>query len=135
MIVDKSRSYHFSQTFHIDRITEEEKKENYEGSDSNKNESFCSEAVMASEGSEDEIDENESQQEVSPRLKQKEIRVKLRSYYDAGISKQNSSVKILLSKCQEQFIIILNYSSKNDHFNKKWKWKKIHNYERYWFKN
>ena len=41
---------------------------------------------MVSEGSEDEIDENESQQEVSPRLKQKEIRAKLRSYYDAGIS-------------------------------------------------
>ena len=41
---------------------------------------------MVSEGSEGEIDENESQQEVSPRLKQKEIREKLRSYYDAGIS-------------------------------------------------
>ena len=41
---------------------------------------------MVSEGSEDEINENESQQEVSPRLKQREIREKLRSYYDAGIS-------------------------------------------------
>ena len=41
---------------------------------------------MVGEGSENEIDENESQQEVSPRLKQKEIREKLRSYYDAGIS-------------------------------------------------
>ena len=41
---------------------------------------------MVSEGSEDEINENESHQEVSPRLKQKEIREKLRSYYDAGIS-------------------------------------------------
>ena len=41
---------------------------------------------MVSEDSEDVIDENESQQEVSSRLKQKEIREKLRSYYDAGIS-------------------------------------------------
>ena len=41
---------------------------------------------MVSEGSEDEIDKNESQQEVSPRLMQKKIREKLRSYYDAGIS-------------------------------------------------
>ena len=41
---------------------------------------------MVSEGSEDEINENEGKQEVSPRLKQKEIREKLRSYYDAGIS-------------------------------------------------
>ena len=41
---------------------------------------------MVNEGSEDEIDKNESQQEVSPRLMQKKIREKLRSYYDAGIS-------------------------------------------------
>ena len=41
---------------------------------------------MASEGLENEIDGNESQQEVSQRLKQKEIWEKLRSYYDAGIS-------------------------------------------------
>ena len=38
--------------------------DNYERSDSNKNESFCSEDNMVSEGSKDEIDENESQQEV-----------------------------------------------------------------------
>ena len=41
---------------------------------------------MVSEDSKDEIDVNESQQEVSPKLKQKEIKVKLRSYYDAWIS-------------------------------------------------
>ena len=41
---------------------------------------------MISEGSEDQIDENQSQQEVSPRLKQKEIKEKQRSYYDAGVS-------------------------------------------------
>ena len=40
---------------------------------------------MISEGSDDEINENESQQEVSLRLKQKELRQKLRSYYNAGI--------------------------------------------------
>ena len=39
---------------------------------------------MVGEGSEDEIDENQSQQEVSPRLKQ--IREKQRSFYDAAIS-------------------------------------------------
>ena len=78
MKVDGPRSNHIIQTFHLDHLTEEEKKsDNYEGSDSNKNESFCSE---------DEIHENESQQEVSPRLKQKEIREKQRSYYDAEIS-------------------------------------------------
>ena len=38
-----------------------EKSENYEGSDSNKNKSFWSENDMISEGSEDDIDENESQ--------------------------------------------------------------------------
>ena len=70
MIFGKSRSDHISQTFHIDRIIEEEKKKvNYEGSDSNKNESFCSETAMVSKGLEDVIDENESQQKVSPRLK------------------------------------------------------------------
>ena len=42
--------------------------------------------IWESEGSEDVIDENENQQVVSPRLKQKEYREKLRSYYDAGIS-------------------------------------------------
>ena len=41
---------------------------------------------MVSEGSDDEIDEEQSQQEISPILKQKEIREKQRSYYDAGIS-------------------------------------------------
>ena len=38
--------------------------DNYEGSDSNKNESSCSEDDMVSEGSEDEIDESQSQQEI-----------------------------------------------------------------------
>ena len=65
MKVDQPRSNHISQTFHIDHLTEEEKKsDSYEGSDSNKNESSCSEDDMVSEGSEDEINENESQQEV-----------------------------------------------------------------------
>ena len=65
MKVDQPRSNHISQTFHIDLLTEEDKKsDSYEGSDSNKNESFCSEDDMVSEGSEDEINENESQQEV-----------------------------------------------------------------------
>ena len=41
---------------------------------------------MVSEGSEDEIDRNQSQQEVSPRLMQNETTEKQRSYYDAGIS-------------------------------------------------
>ena len=87
MKVGEPRSNHICQTFHIDHLTEEDKKSvNYEGSDSNKNESICSDDDMVSEGSEDEIDENESQQEVSPRLKQKEIREKLRIFYDAGIS-------------------------------------------------
>ena len=40
---------------------------------------------MVSEGSEDQIDKDQSLQEVSPKLKQKEIREKQRSYYDAGI--------------------------------------------------
>ena len=87
MIVDESRSNHISQAFHIDHLTEDEKiSDIYEGSHSNKNESFGSQDDVVSEGSEDEIDENESQQEVSPRLRQKEIREKLRGYYDAGIS-------------------------------------------------
>ena len=43
---------------------------------------------MVSDGSEDEIDENQSQHKVSPRLKQKEITEKQRSYYDAGISSE-----------------------------------------------
>ena len=47
--------------------------DNYQGSDSYKNEFLSSEDDMISEGSEDHINENESQQEVSPRLKQKEI--------------------------------------------------------------
>ena len=41
---------------------------------------------MISEGSDDEIDENWSEQEVSSRLKHKEFREKLRNYYDVGIS-------------------------------------------------
>ena len=63
---DQPRSNHISQTFHIDHLTEEDKKksDSYEGSDSDKIESFCSEDDMFSEGSEDEINENESQQEV-----------------------------------------------------------------------
>ena len=65
MKFDEPRSNHISQTFHIDHFTEEEEKsDSYEGSDSNKNESFCYENDMVSEGSEDETDENESQQEV-----------------------------------------------------------------------
>ena len=96
MKVDEPRSNHIIQTFHLDHLTEEEKKsDNYEGSDSNKNESFCSEDDMISEGSKDEIDENESQQEVSPRLKQKEIREKQRSYNDAGISAEVITKDIL----------------------------------------
>ena len=87
MKVDQPRSDHICQTIHIDNLTEEHKKisANYEGSDSNKNESFCYEDDMVSEGSEDEIDENQSQQEVSSRLKQKEYREKLRSYIDAEV--------------------------------------------------
>ena len=82
----KIRSYlsnftHWSSYWRKEKISD-----NYEGSDSYKNESFCSEDDMVSEGSKDEIDENQSQQVISPRLKQKEIRQKLRSYYDAGIS-------------------------------------------------
>ena len=87
MKVDQPRSNHISQTFHINHLSEEEKKSvSNKGSDSNENESYCSEDDMVSEGSEGEINENESQQEVSPRLKQKEIKEKLRSYYDARIS-------------------------------------------------
>ena len=79
--VDQPRSNHISQTFRIDHLTEEDKKsDSYEESDSNKNKSSCFEDDMVSEGSEDEINENESQQEVTPRLKRKEIREKLRSY-------------------------------------------------------
>ena len=95
MKVDQPRSYHIKQTFRIDHLTEKDlkKSDNFERSASNKNESFCFEDDMIIEGSDDE---NESQQEVSPRLKQKEIREKLRIYYDAGISKQKSSQKIFL---------------------------------------
>ena len=38
----------------------EKKSDSYEGSDSNINESFCSKDEMISEGSDDEINENES---------------------------------------------------------------------------
>ena len=87
MKFDQPRSDHLSQTFHIDHLTEEEKHSDiYEGSDSNKNESYCSENVMIRGSSDDEINENEIQQEVSSRLKQKEIKENLRNYYDAGIS-------------------------------------------------
>ena len=40
---------------------------------------------MVSGGSNHDINENKSQQEVAPRFNQKEIRGKLRSYYDAGM--------------------------------------------------
>ena len=50
---------------------------------------------MVSDGSEDEIDENQSQQKVSLRLKQKEITEKQRSYYDAGISAEVITKDIL----------------------------------------
>ena len=73
---DERRFDHINQTFNIDHLPEEVNK-----SDSNKNKSFWLEDYMVSKGSEDEIDENESQQEISPRLKQKENREKLRSYY------------------------------------------------------
>ena len=75
------------QIYYIDHFTEEEKhSDNCSGSDSNKNESICSKDDMFNEGSHEEIDENVSQQEVSSRLKQKEIWEKLRFYYDAIIS-------------------------------------------------
>ena len=52
MKVKLQKSNHISQTFHIDHLSEEEKKaDNCEGSDSSKNESFCSEDGMVSEGS------------------------------------------------------------------------------------
>ena len=90
MKVDKQGIDHISQTFHIDHLTEEEKKsDNYKGSDSNKNESFCFEYGMVRGCSEDEIDENnenKNQKEISPRLKKKEIREKLISYYNVTIS-------------------------------------------------
>ena len=92
-----TRSNHISQTFHIDHLTEEDKKSNsYEGSDSNKIESSYSEDDMISEGSENEINENESQQEVSPRLKHKEIREKLRAIMMQEYLQQKSSQKIFL---------------------------------------
>ena len=90
----KIQSYY--QTFHINHLTEEDKKsDSYEGSNS-KNESFCSKDYMVSVGSENDINENESQQEVSPRLKQKEIIEKLRSYYDKEYLQQKSPQKIFL---------------------------------------
>ena len=52
---------------------------------SNENELYCSKDGILSIGSDDEIDENKSQQEISPILKHKEIRAKFRNYYDAGI--------------------------------------------------
>ena len=67
-------------------LKKRKKSDSYEGSDSDKNESYCSEDGLVSEGLDDEIDKNESQKEVNPRLKQEQIREKLRSYYDAGIS-------------------------------------------------
>ena len=69
---------------------------------------------MVSEGSENEINESESQKEVTLRLKQKEIKEKLRSYYDAGISAAEVITKDipgLISK------IIYNHYKL---FNKKW---------------
>ena len=54
-----SRLPHWSSSWGRLKISD-----NYEGSDSYKNESFCSEDDMVSEGSEDQINENQSQQEV-----------------------------------------------------------------------
>ena len=53
-----SRPPHWSSNWRRLKISD-----NYEGSDSYKNESFCSEDDMISEGSEDQINENQSQQE------------------------------------------------------------------------
>ena len=65
MKVGQPRSNHISQTFYIDLLTEEDtKSDSYEGSDSNKIESSYSEDDIVSEGSEDEIDGNESQQKI-----------------------------------------------------------------------
>ena len=86
MKFNQPRNYHIFQYLNLIILLKLRKIGNYEGLDFNKNESFRSENNMVSESLDDEIDENESQQEVSPRLKQKEIREKLRSYYDAGIS-------------------------------------------------
>ena len=87
---------------------------------------------MVSEGSEDVIDENESQQEVSPRLKQKEIREKLRSYYDAGISAAVVIRKDIPGLKPKNHYKLFN--EKNGRFKKEKKWKKIYNFKRYWFK-
>ena len=47
MKVDQPRSNHISQTFHINHLNEEDKKsDSYEGSESNKIESSCSEDDM-----------------------------------------------------------------------------------------
>ena len=132
MKVGQPRSNHFSQTFHIDLLTEEEKKsDSYEGSDFNINESFCSEDDMISEGSKDEINENESQQEVSPRLKQKEIREKLRSYYDAGISAAEvirKDIPGLISRTIYNHYKLFNEKMTNSRV-------KVYNYKRYWLEN
>ena len=132
--VNLERSNHISQTFHIDHLTKEDKKlENYEGSDSNKNESFCSKDGMISEGSNYETDDNESQQEVSPSLKQKEIREKLRGYYDAGIFAAE-----VITKDIPVFIPTKLYNNHYKLFNGKMtnsrkKWRKFYNL-RYWLK-
>ena len=78
-----------------------EKSDSYEGSDSNKNESFCSEDGMVSKGSNYETDENESQQEVSPRFDQNKIREKIGGYYDAGISNPRSLQMLFLGLYQQ----------------------------------
>ena len=107
------------------------KSDSYEGSDSNKNESFCSEDDMISEGSEDEINENESQQEVSPRLKQKEIREKLRSYYNAGISAAEvirKDIPGLIPRTIYNHYKLFNEKMTNSR-------KKVYNYKRYWLEN
>ena len=66
---------------------------------------------MVSEGSEDQIDENQSLQEFYIRLKQNEIREKQKSYYDAGISAEVTR-KDIPELIPIQFIIIINYSMK-----------------------
>ena len=49
MKVDELRSTHMSQTFHIDHLTEEDKKsDNYEGSDSNKMSLFALRMIWSS---------------------------------------------------------------------------------------
>ena len=59
MKVDKPRSYHISQNFHIYHLTEDEENQTITKVQSLTKMSLFSENDMVSEGSEDEIDENE----------------------------------------------------------------------------